>query len=107
MARAKKTKEREPDDKDDEGDDEEGLAARDDAMARLGGALASLKVAEDSVTTALALFVNPDEDDEGEEREEAMNEALEAAGAASRGIEAALKAFEDADVEAGEPWEED
>lgn len=102
MARAKKEK---PEPKDDE-PTEESLAARDDTMARLGGALASLKAAEDGIITALALFVNPDEDEDGDEREQAIDDAIEAAGAATRGLEAAAEAFKEADVDAGEPWDD-
>lgn len=104
MARAKKEREK-PSPKD--APDEDALAARDDAMARLGGALASLETARECTLTALALFVNPDDDDDGGEREEAIDEAIEAAGAATRGLEAAAEAFKEADVEAGEPWDDE
>ena len=86
--------------------DDEAAAARDAAMARLGGAAASLSAARDAVLEALGLFVNPEEDEHGAERGELMEAALEAAGAASRGIEQAMEDFEDADAEAGEPWED-
>ena len=108
MGKAKKGREK-SDDRDEDDEDEElaGLAARDDAMARLAGTLASLKVAEENVISALTFFVNPDDDSDGAEREEAIGEALEATGAASRGLEAAIDALKDADTEAGEPFDED
>ncbi len=76
-------------------------------MARLGGALASLRIAEQNVVEALSLFVNPEEDGDGEEREGCIDEAIEAAGAATRGLEAAAEALKDADAEAGEPWDDE
>lgn len=109
MGKAKKGREKSDDRDDEEDEDEElaGLAARDDAMARLAGALASLKVAEENVISALTFFVNPDDDSDGSEREEAIGEALEATGAASRGLEAAVEALKDADTEAGEPFDDE
>lgn len=86
--------------------EEEGLAARDDMMARAGGALASLDAARAALSEFLLLCVNPDDDEDGDEREEALELALEHAGAATRGIEAAQEAFDDADCEAGEPWDD-
>jgi hypothetical protein len=84
---------------------------RDAAMARLGGALALLAVAKTEVESALAFFVEAAEsDDDGAEREEAIDSAIEAVGAASRGLEAAKESFDEMDEDdlaAGEPWDDD
>lgn len=88
-------------------DDTVGLEARDYVMARLGGALGSLAAATEAVVGALTLFVNPGEDHRGKERKELLEAALEAAGAATRGIEDCDGMIGEADMDAGEPWDED
>lgn len=82
---------------------------RDYVMARLAAARAASQSAINAIDEALNLFVNPDEDDDGGERTEMIDEALEAAGAAARALEAAETAMAqlvDEDVEAGEPWDD-
>lgn len=76
-------------------------------MARLGGAMASLDAAREAVSAALATFVNPTDDPRGRERKEAIQTALDAAGAATRGLEDAAEAIKDADLKALEPWDEE
>lgn len=95
------------DDDDDEDEDVEAEAVRDFVMARLGAAAASLTAARNAVDTALECFVNPDSDAKGKERREAIEEALEGAGAAARALEAANEEIENVDFEIGEPWEDD
>lgn len=102
MARARKKAEAPADDEDDA-----GLVARDFVMARLAAARATATNAITALDEALALFVDPQEDASGRKRKEAIGDALEEIGAATRALESAEESFEDADVEAGEPWEED
>ena len=100
MARAKRATrpEAEPD-----------LAKRDFVMARLAAARASAQSAISAIDDALVLFVDPDDDEGGGEREEMIGEALEAIGGATRALESAEKEFEtleDAELETGEPWDD-
>lgn len=84
--------------------------ARDYVMARLAAGRAAAQSAVNAIDEALNLFVNPDEDDDGGERTEMIDEALEALGVASRATEAAEKGMselENDDIEAGEPWDEE
>lgn len=88
--------------------DETGMQ-RDEAMARLMAARVSLQAAMDAVDEAGAIFVNPDEDPKGKERKQLIADALEAAGVASRALEAAeetVKAFDRDDWKEREPWED-
>lgn len=90
---------------DDKADD--ALIARDYIMARLGAAAGSLAAATAAVNEALVLFVEPADDKKGKERDELCDAALEAASAACRALEDAAEHFEDADMEASEPWEDE
>lgn len=94
------------DELEDEANDE-ALAARDYVMARLGGAIASLDAAREATSAVLALFVNPDEDNRGKDRKELLDDAQEAVGAASRGIDAAVEEIDEVDFAAAEPWEDE
>jgi len=96
-------REPEPDDT----DDEDGTLARDFAMARLARVLVNLEAAREAVRDAVALFITPEDDSKGKDRDELLEMALEQAGDASRGIEAAQEAMEEADMELGEPDEEE
>lgn len=95
------------DDEEEEDEEAEAEAVRDFVMARLGAAAASLTAARNAVDTALECFVNPDSDAKGKERREAIEEALEGAGAAARALEAANEEIGEVDFELGEPWEDE
>jgi len=85
---------------------DERLVARDFVMARLGAALAAMDVARESVNAALLTFIDPEDDPRGKDRQELVDTALEAAGTATRCLESAAENFRDADMKAGEPWDE-
>lgn len=85
---------------------DKGLQARDAFMARLASARASSQAALDAIDEAIALCVDPSEDDDGEEREDLVDAAIEAAGCTSRALEAASDVIEDIDAAAGEPWDD-
>ena len=102
MARARKRRPEPVEDDDDE--DDENI--NDYVKARLASALASLEASKSAVLEALALFNNPDDDDKGKERKELVDTALEAAGCATRALEAAEEVVEDCDFTEPEPWDE-
>jgi hypothetical protein len=85
------------------------LTERDFVMARLAAARAASQSAITAIDEMLNLFVNPDQDRSAKEREECLDEALEAMGCATRALESAEMVYgelDDEDLEAGEPWEE-
>lgn len=81
--------------------------ARDFVMARLAAGRAAAQSAINSIDEAINLFVNPDQDKNGNERTEEIADALEALGVACRALEAAEPELDDVDMTQGEPWEED
>lgn len=90
-----------------EEDEEDAALNRDFLMARVGSAQVSLRAALSALDDFMALCVNPDEDKGGEERRELVDTALEAAGCATRALEAVEPVLESAELEfeIGEPWE--
>ena len=86
---------------------EAASAARDATMARLAAARSCAQATVDAIDEALVLFVDPDEDDDGGERVELIETALEQAGMASRALEAAQTDIKSIDAEECEPWDED
>jgi hypothetical protein len=88
-------------------DDEDALAARDSVMARLLAARAAATSAIAAIDECGSLFVNPEDDASGRKRKEAIDDALEEAGALCRALEHAEEELSDADMKAGEPWEDD
>lgn len=106
MAKARKKKRKHEDDADDEIEvvdeaedeaDEDDAIERDFVMARLAAARTSFQAAIDAIDEALALFVNPDDDDDGGEREELVDTAVEAAGAGTIALQSAETAWGEAD----------
>jgi len=81
--------------------------ARDEAMARLAAARIYATSVVESIDDALAFFVEPEEDATGRKRTQAINDALESAGAASRALEAASETMAVVDPEQCEPWDEE
>lgn len=81
--------------------------ARDGTMARLAAARVCAQSVVDQIDEALGLFVDPDEDSDGSERVELIKGALEAAGMATRALEAAEEVVAFIDPEECEPWDED
>ena len=81
-------------------------ASRDFVMARLYAARVCAQGAVEAIDEAIAYFVDPDEDDEGEERTELIESALENAGMATRALESASEAMEAVDPEECEPWDD-
>jgi 2-oxo-4-hydroxy-4-carboxy--5-ureidoimidazoline (OHCU) decarboxylase len=83
---------------------QEAAQDRDIAMARLAAARTWLAAGLESLDAALAHFVDPDEDADGEERLGSIEDALEAAGQAAAALELAKESIsEDFDWEMGEP----
>ena len=84
------------------------LPARDFVMARLAASRAAAQAAVEAIDDTLNLFVDPEEDDDGSEREELIGAALESIGAATRALESAEKAYDELDedtVSSPEPWD--
>lgn len=86
---------------------EDALIARDYVMARTGAAIAAIDGAKIGLLDALTLFVDPSSDRTGKKRREALDAAIETLGIATRSLEDAMDVIDDADFEAGEPWEEE
>ncbi len=82
-------------------------STRDTVMARLAAARSCAAAVVDAIDEAIALFVEPEEDDDASERLELIETALETAGMASRALEAAKEAMPGVDPEECEPWDED
>lgn len=88
-------------------DTEDALAARDAVMARLLAARAAATSTIEAIDEIGNLFVNPTEDLTGRKRKDALDDALEEAGALCRALESAEEELSDADMKAGEPWEDE
>lgn len=72
---------------------------RDYVMARLLAARASTQAAIEAIDAAAILFVDPEEDKSGKEREEFLDAADAALGEASRAVQQGAKALEDLEVD--------
>lgn len=115
MARSRREPEEPDDDEDDEEEDEdevdEALVNRDFIMARALGAISSLDAAKAALIELGGLFVNPDDDQSGKKRREAIEEATEAASCALRGLEEMSAIAKDKKIEiawaAPEPFDEE
>lgn len=83
------------------------VTERDYVMARLAAARSALTDALTAVDESIELFVNPDEDKSGKDRRDAIETALDAAGAASRALEAADEVAPQVDWKEGEPWDDE
>jgi hypothetical protein len=82
-------------------------SARDFVMARLAAGRAAAQTAITAMDEVLNLFVNPDQDKRGKEREELIGEALEALGCACRATEMAEATFDQVELDECEPWDDD
>jgi len=80
---------------------------RDFVMARLAAGRAASQSAITAIDEVLNLFVNPDQDKRGKEREEMIAEALEALGCACRAVEMAEATFDQVDLDECEPWDDE
>lgn len=87
--------------------DTDDITERDYFMARLAAARVAAMDIVTAIDEATGYCVHPDEDKSGKKREELVEAALEAAGDASRALEAAEASFEDVDPEEGEPEDEE
>ncbi len=83
------------------------ITLRDYTMARLAAARAAFAAGIDAIDDAIGLFVDPDDDDDGSERKEMIETALEHAGAAARALECAEEVIDHIDPEECEPWDAD
>lgn len=83
------------------------ITERDYVMARLAAARSTLADALAAVDESIELFTNPDEDKSGKKRTDALDAALEAAGAASRALEAADEVMPEVDFKEREPWDDE
>jgi len=88
-------------------EEEQALATRDYVMARAAAAIAALDGAKQNVLDAVTLFITPSDDRKGRERKECLDSAIESASIATRALEDAMDKFDDANLEAVEPWEEE
>lgn len=70
---------------------------RDYVMARLAAARASAQAALESIDEMLGLFVEPEEDPKGKQRDQIFEAASDALGAASRSLEAAQLVWDESD----------
>lgn len=82
-------------------------AARDFVIARIAVAATEARAATEQLDEALALFSAPEDDTKGADREDAVKEALDLLGRATRALEAAEEKLDSYDPEAGEPWDEE
>lgn len=83
------------------------VTTRDFVMARLAAARLSLQGAIEAIDDTLALYVEPEDDEDGEGRKESLSVALELAGAGSRALESAEQHQERVDPLEIEPWEDE
>jgi hypothetical protein len=83
------------------------VTPRDFVMARLAAARLSLQAAMDAVDETLALYVEPEDDEDGKDRKESLSIALECAGAGSRALESAEQHQDRVDLLEIEPWEDE
>lgn len=83
------------------------VTPRDFVMARLAAARLSLQAAVDAIDETTALYVDPEDDESGEDRKESLSVALECAGAGSRALEAAEQHQNKVDLQEIEPWEDE
>lgn len=81
--------------------------ARDYVMARLAAARISAMAAVGAIDEAIELFVEVEEDDDGSERTELVETALENIGCATRALESAEEKMPKVDPEECEPWDAD
>lgn len=87
--------------------DADAPTERDYVLARLAVARVSAMAAIESIDDCTALFVDPEDDEDGAQRKEALEAALEQLGCATRAAEAAEEAFDGADMAEVEPWDAD
>jgi hypothetical protein len=80
--------------------------ARDFVMARLAAARAAAQEMVEAVDDTLQLFIDPSEDEDGKDRKEAIEAALESAGCATRALECALDRYDAVDPMGIEPWDD-
>lgn len=83
------------------------VTPRDFVMARLAAARLSLQGAIEAIDDTLALYVDPEDDQDGSDRKETLSAALECAGAGSRALESAEQHQENVDLLEIEPWEDE
>ena len=78
-------------------------------IARAAVARNALQAAIDSLDEMTALFANPDDDDDGKERKDLLDGAVEQVGIASRALEAAEEGIGQRDLrfDIGEPWDDE
>lgn len=67
--------------------------SRDFVMARVAACRASLQTAIDELDEAMGHFVDPSEDEDGDERTEALEAATESIGSATRSLEAGMEVW--------------
>lgn len=80
---------------------------RDYVMARLAAARLSARAAIEAIDDTIGMFMVPDDDTKGDRRAEALGEALEQAGCATRALECAEEVLPAADFQEIEPWDEE
>lgn len=76
--------------------------ARDFVMARVAAARVFAQEAVDGCDAILALCTSPDDDKDGEERDNIFENAIEAAGEASRSLEVAQEVWQSDEVDPNE-----
>ncbi len=83
------------------------VTPRDYVLARLAAARSSAMQAVNAIDDAISCFMEPEEDEDGAERKELVEAALEHAGAATRALECAEEILPQVDNAECEPWDED
>lgn len=81
--------------------------ARDFVLARLAVTRVSLQAAIEAVDECTAHFVMPEDDTDGDEREQLLDTAAEAIGEATRALEAAQEGMEYDELDPEEGEEDD
>lgn len=80
---------------------------RDFVMARLAAARANAQAVVELCDEAIDLFIDPEDDKKARDRAEAIENALDAAGATARALECAEAELPQIDPLECEPWDED
>jgi hypothetical protein len=83
------------------------ISERDFVLARVAAAQHLMQNASDTLNELVSLFMEPADDEDGEERSAALEAALEQIGGATRALESAEQALPSVDFEEIEPWDEE
>lgn len=86
--------------------EDEGPTDRDFVLARAATAISYAQNAISALQEMIVLWNNPDDDEGGKERIEALESALNDFASATKALESAEEVMPEADLDEVEPWEE-